>query len=125
MFQSINVIGRLGADPQVKTVSSGQSVCTFSVATTEQWTDRDGQKQERTEWFKCVLWGQRAETFAQYTGKGSTVFVTGKMQTRSFEGNDGQTKYITELNVDQFKFLSKNSNSDNIPAYNSNEEMPF
>ena len=125
MFQQVHVVGRLGADVEIKTVSSGQTFARFNVATTENWVDRDGTKQERTEWFRCTLWGKAAETFAQYTGKGSLVFLTGKMQTRSFDGNDGQKKYVTELQVDNFKFLSKTSGGDAALAFDSGEEIPF
>ena len=65
------IVGRLGSDPEVKTVSSGQTVCRLSVATSENWTDRDGQRQERTEWHRVVIWGKMAEVCGQHLSKGS------------------------------------------------------
>lgn len=127
MFQQTCVLGRLGGDPELKTFENGRSLCRFTVAVTEKWKDQNGVPKESTEWFKCNLWGRGADTFAQYTSKGSTVFLIGKMKTRSFEANDGQKKWVTELNVDSFKFVgsANNQKQDDIPAFDSNEEIPF
>ena len=90
------IVGRLGSDPEVKTVTSGQTVCRLSVATSENWTDRDGQKQERTEWHRVVVWGRMAEVCGQHLAKGRQVYLEGRLQTRSWEDQQGQKKYTTE-----------------------------
>lgn len=97
-------IGRLGADPDLKYTPSGDAVCNFSIATTEKWKDKTGQKQERTEWIRCVAWRQQAELIAKYLTKGREVYVEGKLQTRSWD-KDGQKQYMTEVNVSNVVFL--------------------
>lgn len=80
------IIGNLGRDPEVKFTPSGKAVCKFSVATTEKWTDQQGQKQEATVWHSIVVWGKQAETCGQYLAKGRQVFVEGKIDNRSLRG---------------------------------------
>lgn len=132
MFHRTTIIGRLGGDPEIKTLNGGNQVCNASVAVTEKWKDKQGQQQEKTEWYRIVLWGPKAQVFQQYTQKGSLVYVEGKMQTRTWEDNNGVKKYATDLNVDNFNFLSgsangdnNNNNGDNQSAFDSNEEIPF
>ncbi len=129
MFQRISIIGRLGMDPELKTVGAGNQVCNASVAVTEKWKDKQGERKERTEWFRLVLWGPKAQTFEQYTQKGSLVYVEGKMETRSWEDNNGAKKYATDLNVDNFQFLSSSQGqgqqAHEQAAADSNEEIPF
>jgi single-strand DNA-binding protein len=91
------LIGNLGKDPQLDYTQSGTARCRFSVATTEQYKDRDGQKQEKTEWHNIVLWGRVAEIAGEYLKKGRTVYIEGRIQTRQYDDNDGNTKYITEI----------------------------
>jgi len=130
------VIGRLGNDPELKQTTSGQSVCTFSLATSENWKDSNGEKQERTEWHRIVVWGRVGENCAKYLAKGRQAFVEGRLQTRSWEGQDGQKKYTTEIVAQNVQFLgatggaSTNSNRDEPefhaePQFDSNEEVPF
>jgi single-strand DNA-binding protein len=90
------IIGNLGRDPEVKFLPSGQAVANFTVATNEQWQDKDGAKQERTEWHKVVFFGKLAEIIGQYLSKGQKVFIEGRLQTRNYE-KDGQKHYITEI----------------------------
>ena len=99
------LIGRLGQDPELKYTPSGQAVCNFSVATSENWTDKSGQKQERTEWHRIVVWGKLAELANQYLGKGRQVFLEGKLQTRSWEDNNGNKRYTTEVQASNLQFL--------------------
>jgi len=91
------IIGNLGSNPEVRSIAGGQTVASFSVATNEVWNDKQGQKQERTEWHKVVVWGRQAEFCGQYLQKGSTVFVEGRIQTRSWDDKEGQKRYTTEI----------------------------
>lgn len=114
------LVGRLGKDPELKYTPSGSPVCTLTVATSESWTDKSsGQKQEKTEWHRVVLWGRQAENCNKFLKKGSLVYLEGKIQTRSWEDKDGNKKYSTEINANTVNFLSKSSGS----SYD-NEESP-
>jgi single-strand DNA-binding protein len=133
------VIGRLGADPEVKTVSGGQTVARLSVATSENWTDKQGQKQERTEWHRIVVWGKLAELCGKYLNKGRQVYVEGRLQTRSWEDQQGQKRYTTEIVANTVQFLggqgtgvAAQSDSDfgaqdfgPEPAFDNSDEIPF
>ena len=99
------LIGHLGADPEVRTVSSGNTVARLNVATSENWTDREGQKQERTEWHRVVVWGKQAEICGKYLSKGRQIYVEGRLQTRSWEDQQGQKKYTTEVIANNIQFL--------------------
>ena len=90
------LIGNLGKDPEVKYMPSGQAVARFSVATNETWLDKEGKKQEKTQWHNVVLFGKIAEVAGQYLSKGQKVFIEGRIETRNWE-QDGQKKYITEI----------------------------
>lgn len=98
-------IGNIGADCQLRYTPGGAAVSTFSMACTETWNDKSGQRQEKTEWVKCVLWGKQAESLQEYLLKGKQVFVEGRMQTRKWEDKDGVTKYTTEIKVDRVTLL--------------------
>lgn len=91
------LIGNLGRDPELRSTASGNLVANFPIATTEVWTGKDGQKQERTEWHRIVVWGKQAEICNQYLVKGKQVFVEGTLQTRSWEDRDGNKRYTTEV----------------------------
>jgi single-strand DNA-binding protein len=100
------IVGRLGADPEIKSVGNQQSVARLSIATSEQWTGKDGQKQERTEWHRVVVWGRQAENCAKHLAKGRQVYVEGRLQTRSWEDQaSGQKKYATEIVANTVQFL--------------------
>ncbi len=98
------IVGRLGADPETKQVGNGGTVARLSVATSENWVDKEGQKQERTEWHRIVVWGKLAEICGRHLGKGRQVYVEGRLQTRSWEDN-GQKKYSTEIVANTVQFL--------------------
>ena len=98
------IIGNLGREPELASTTGGNKVTSFSVATTERYTDKQGQRQEKTEWHNIVVWGKLAETAAQYLKKGSSVCVEGKIQTRSWE-NDGKKQYRTEIVASSFQML--------------------
>src|SRR5271167_3381085 len=99
------LVGRLGQNPEVRYTPSGAAVANFSVATNESWTDKSGQKQERTEWHKVVVWGKLAELCAQYLAKGRQCYLEGRLQTRQWQDKDGQTKYTTEVQAQTVQFL--------------------
>lgn len=99
------LVGRLGQNPEVRYTPSGAAVANFSVATNESWTDKSGQKQERTEWHRVVVWGKLAELCNQYLAKGRQVYLEGRMQTRQWQDKDGQTKYTTEVQAQTVQFL--------------------
>lgn len=98
-------IGRLGRDVEMRYLSDGTAVASFSVACDEKWKDRSGEKQKRTEWVKCVAFDKLAEICGEYLSKGMLVFVSGKLSTREYE-KDGEKKYITEIRLAEMKMLS-------------------
>jgi single-strand DNA-binding protein len=105
MVNKAIIVGRLGSKPEVHQTAGGASVTGFSVATNESWTDKNGQKQERTEWHKVVVWGKLAAICAEHLDKGRMVYVEGRIQTRQWEDKDGVKKYTTEINAQTVKFL--------------------
>jgi single-strand DNA-binding protein len=100
------LIGNLGNDPEMRHIPSGAAVCEFRVATNETWTGRDGQRQERTEWHRIVVWGKQAEACSKYLSKGRQVFVEGRLRTRSWEDRDGNKRYTTEIVASDVQFLA-------------------
>lgn len=96
-LNKVMVIGNLGRDPEVRMTSNGTKVANFSVAVTEKFKDRNGQAQEKTEWVNVVFWSRQAEICEQYLRKGSSVYVEGKLETSSWEDNNGQKRYKTEV----------------------------
>lgn len=98
------IYGNLTRDPEVRALPTGTPVTSFAVATTRTWKNKEGQKQEDTQYHNCVSFGPQAKTLAQYLKKGSPVFVEGRMQTRSWDAQDGTKKYRTELVVEEFQF---------------------
>ena len=103
------VFGNLTRDPELRALPSGMNVCSFSIATNRVYKDRDGKKQEQTDFHNVVVFGRQADTVAQYLKKGSSAFVEGRMQTRSWEGKDGEKKYRTEIVADRVQFGPKGS----------------
>ncbi|MEI6079249.1 MAG: single-stranded DNA-binding protein [bacterium] len=100
------IVGRLGKDPEVRYTPNGQAVANFTVATSENWTDKtSGQKQEKTEWHRIVVWGRLAELCRDYLKKGRQVYVDGRLQTRSWDDKDGVKKYTTEIIASSIQFL--------------------
>jgi single-strand DNA-binding protein len=99
------LVGHLGADPDMRYTPSGQGVCELRLATSESWNDKNGQRQERTEWHRIVVWGKRAEVCSKYLSKGRQVFVEGRIQTRNYDDKDGNKRYITEIIANDVQFL--------------------
>ena len=98
------LIGYLGADPELKFAQSGGAILRMRLATTESWV-KDGEKQERTEWHTCVMFGTRAEGVSKHLHKGSRIYAEGRMQTRSWDDKDGNKRYATEIVVNELVFL--------------------
>jgi single-strand DNA-binding protein len=96
-LNKVLIMGRLTADPEVKTTPTGTQVATFSVATNRYWTDKTGNKKEEVEFHNVVLWGKQAAVAGQFLTKGGIVFVEGRLQTRSWQGKDGVTRRVTEV----------------------------
>jgi single-strand DNA-binding protein len=138
------IVGRLGTDPEVRTIGNGGTVTRLSVATSENWVDKEGQKQERTEWHRIVVWGRLAEICGKHLAKGRQVYVEGRLQTRSWEDQQGQKKYSTEIVANTVQFLgaageqrttehSQSRGGDDFaaqefgpePSFDSSEEIPF
>lgn len=101
------IIGNLTRDPESRTTATGQSVCNFSVATSSQWTDAQGTKQERTEYHSIVAWAKLADICSQYLAKGRKVYVEGRLQTREWEGQDGAKKQRTEIVAENMIILDR------------------
>ena len=99
------VVGNLGRDPEVRFSQSGRPIATLSVATNEVWNDQEGNRQERTEWHRVVVFGKTAETCGQYLAKGRQVCVQGRIQTRKWTDQNGQDRYTTEIVAQRVQFL--------------------
>jgi single-strand DNA-binding protein len=99
------LIGNLGKDPEVRFTPGGQAVARFSLATSEVFNDREGQRQERTEWHNIVVWGKQAETCGQYLAKGRQVYLEGSIRSRQYDDKDGNKRYITEVIAQRVQFL--------------------
>ena len=106
MLNKVLLIGNLGADPELRTTQSGQSVVNFSLATSERWTDKQGERQEKTEWHRVIAWGPLGENVHKYCRKGKQVFVEGKIQTKQYEDREGITRQSTEIVAMSVKFLA-------------------
>jgi len=135
-INKVILIGNLGADPELKYTASGIPRCTFRLATSEQYKNRDGNQLERTEWHRVVVWSKLAEICAQYLFKGKQVYVEGSLRTRSWDDQDGNKRYMTEINARDIQFLggvSGNSNQTSSdvendsysPSLLSNDDVPF
>ena len=99
------LIGNLGRDPELRYTQGGQAVASFSIATTENFTKKSGERDERTEWHRIVAWGRTAELCAQYLSKGRSVYIEGRLQTREWENKEGQKQRTTEVVAQTVQFL--------------------
>lgn len=103
------LIGHLGRDAELRYTPAGAAVATVNLATTDTWNDKSGQRQERTEWHRVVLWGKTAESLSQYLTKGKQIYVSGKLQTRSWDDKDGNKRYTTEVRGERVVLLGGGS----------------
>ena len=138
MAGSVNkviVLGNLGAKPELKYLPSGQAVCEMRIATTETYTDKQEQKNERTEWHRVVVWGKTAENCAKYLDKGRQVYVEGRLQTRSWDDKEGKKQYMTETVAHHVVFIGRVDghnappsgvqSADAPPAGGGEDDIPF
>lgn len=138
-LNKVMIMGNLGGDPEIRMTPQGKKVANFSVGVAEKYTDRNGQVQQKTEWFKVILWDGNngsglASVSEKYLKKGSSVYVEGKLQTSSWDDPSGIKKYKTELIGNSLQMLgSKPAQNDNKPAeptdnfggYGADDDMPF
>lgn len=117
------LIGNLTRDPEVKALPSGVQVASFSLATNRVWKDKNGAKQESVDFHNIVVFGRQAETVSQYLRKGSSVLVEGRMQTRSWDGQDGVKKYRTEVVADRVQFGPKRDGASNQSSPASSQSV--
>lgn len=103
------IIGNLGKDPEMRYMPSGDAICNFSVATTDSWKGKDGEKQEKTEWHQISMFGKLAEVAGKYLKKGSQVYIEGRLQTRKWQDKEGKDQYTTEIVADRMQMLSGGS----------------
>lgn len=105
MLNKVMLIGNLGADPEVRFTQDGTCVANLRLATTERFKDRNGERQERTEWHRVVLWGRLGEIAQQYLSKGRQVYIEGRIETRKWTDNEGKERYTTEIRASEMKML--------------------
>jgi single-strand DNA-binding protein len=129
------LIGNLGRDPEVKYTQGGTAVANLNIATNEVWTDKAGQKQERTEWHRVVVWGKQAQVLSEHLSKGKQVYVEGSLQTRSWDDREGNKRYTTEIRAVRVLMLGRAEGSRLSPEGpaadmeivpdTTDEEVPF
>ena len=115
------IIGNAGKDPETKYTDAGVAVCTLTLATKHSWKEKEGQRQEKTEWHRVVFWGKLAEIVDRYVRKGSQVYVEGRIETRKWTDKNGNDKYTTEIVADQMQMLSNRPKQET----DNDEEVPF
>jgi single-strand DNA-binding protein len=127
-LNKVMIIGNLGADPEMRYTASGSAITTFRVAVGRNYKSNDGELKEETEWFRVVSWNQLAEVLGANLQKGRRVYVEGRLSTRSWDGQDGQKHYITEVVASQVLFLDRPPGA-SLPDYSGGEiepeEVPF
>ena len=116
------LIGNVTRDPELRTTSGGQTVCSFSVATNRSWTDNAGQRQEKADFHNIVAWGKLAEIVGQYVKKGRKIYVEGRSQTRDWEGEDGQKRYRTEVVAENVILLDRSGAPEDGGSYGGSFE---
>lgn len=126
------LVGNLGKDPEVRHLEGGASVANFTLATTETYKDKTGNRQEQTEWHNIVVWRGLADVAEKYLKKGMTIYIEGKLRSRSWDDKEGNKRYTTEIVGDTFTILSKKENSQqsqgnegNISLPKSGDDLPF
>jgi len=122
MLNKAILIGNLGADPETRYMQGGTGVCNIRIATTERFKDRNGERQERTEWHRVVLWGKLGEIANQYLHKGSQVYIEGRIETRKWQDKDGNDRYSTDIRAREMKMLG--GKSEGAPRTSMPAEKP-
>jgi len=123
MLNRVMIIGRLGRDPELRYTQSGSPVASLRIATDESYTDKDGNRMERTEWHSVVVFQRAAENCNQYLRKGSLVYVEGKLTTRKWQDQNGQDRYTTEIRADRVQFLDRRSSNPGVEGDEMNGGM--
>jgi single-strand DNA-binding protein len=119
------LVGNLGADPEIRYLPSGEAVANLRLATTDTWKDKDGNKQEQTEWHRVSYFGRQAEVCGQYLKKGSQIYVEGSIRTRKYQDKDGQERYATDIRGDRMQMLGgRQGMSDAPPRENGGGARP-
>ena len=124
-LNKVLLIGNLGKDPEVRFTASGTAVASFSLATSEKFKNKEGEWEERTEWHNVTLWGRLAEIAGEYLGKGKTVYIEGRLQTRKWQDKDGKDRYTTEIVGEKMLMLSRKDGSNHEEAGQSHEGPDF
>jgi len=117
------LIGNLGRDPEIRHTATGTAVANFTMATTERWTDPSGERKERTEWHRVVVWAKQAEIAAEYLRKGRSVYVEGSLQTREWTDREGQKRYTTEVRAQRFQMLGGRDDREPVRAGGSSHQV--
>ena len=135
MINKVILIGRLGADPEIRYTPSGAEVASFRIATSEAWTNKSGEKEERTEWHRIVAWRGLAKICGEFLSKGKLVYIEGRLRTRSWEDKEGNKKYTTEVEATDMKMLggagdqnrkSKETETEaSPPSMKEEDDIPF
>ena len=136
------LVGNLGKDPELRYTPSGTAVCTFSLATTDRFKNKQGEQQERTEWHNIVVWAGLAEICGKYLTKGKQIYIEGRIQNRSYDDRDGNKRYITEIVANEMQMLSRAgdqgggsgrptestedyAHASQEPPFNPDDDIPF
>ncbi|MCH8902606.1 MAG: single-stranded DNA-binding protein [Bacteroidetes bacterium] len=122
-LNKVMLIGHLGKDPEIQHLEQGVTLAKFSIATSEAYTDKDGQKVTQTEWHNIVIWRKLAEIAEQFLKKGSLIYLEGKIRTRSWEDKEGNKRYSTEIVADNFTMLDKKGDADSIAVADQSPAM--
>ena len=109
------LVGNVGRDPETRYMPSGDAMVNLSLATTDQWKDKNGEKQEKTEWHRIVIFGKTAEIAGQYLRKGSQIYIEGRLQTRKWTDKEGQERYTTEIVADRMQMLGSRGGGGDAP----------
>ena len=118
------LIGNLGGDPEIRNLESGVKVATINIATTEYYKDKSGERQGHTEWHRVVLWRGLAGVAENYLKKGSQVYIEGRLRTRSYEDQEGKTRYVTEIEARELNMLGRRDDAGSIPPPKEYKEKP-
>jgi single-strand DNA-binding protein len=117
------LVGNLGRDPEIRFTSGGTPVANFTMATTDRWTDPSGEKKERTEWHRIVLWGKQAEVLRDYLKKGRQVYIEGSLQTREWNDRDGNKRQTTEVRAQRVQLLGRADDRQPVGATSTADEV--
>jgi single-strand DNA-binding protein len=125
MVNKVILVGRLGRDPELRYTPKGQAVANFTVATNEVWRNQDGERQERTEWHRIVVWGKTAEFCQNYVTKGRQIYIEGRLQTREWEDREGHKRWTTEIVAQNIQLLGSRREGDAPGAPREDATDPF